>query len=124
MRENTVQFYLALLNIPVEYSSFDSVSMYLRGSGRFCRSIDMENWRNLLDIAQHPSQNFLSLLALFLPNSYFYTIFVQIVVNRLNKLETPDFVYLLRVLKALPVAKQFAFARFCWRMFPRFHFLR
>lgn len=59
---------------------------------------------------------------MFLPNSYFYTIFVQIVVNRLNKLETPDFVYLLRVLKALPVAKQFAFARFCWRMFPRFHF--
>lgn len=84
-------------------------------------AVDWENWRNLLEIAQHPSQNFLSLLAMFLPNSYFYTVFVQIVVNRLNKLETPDFVYLLRVLKALPVAKQFAFARFCWRMFPRFH---
>lgn len=26
VRENTVQFYLAFLNIPVEYSAFDGVS--------------------------------------------------------------------------------------------------
>lgn len=84
-------------------------------------TIDFDNWKNLLEIALHPSHNYISLLAMFLPSSYFYTIFVQIVVNRLNKLEPPDFAYLLRVLKALPVAKQFAFARFCWRMFCYFN---
>ena len=64
---------------------------------------------------RHPF-NYLSLLSFFLPSSLFYTIFIQIVVNRLTKLTQADFVYLLHVLSFLPVARQYAFARFCWRV--------
>lgn len=76
----------------------------------------MENWRNLLEIAKHPHSHYIALLSIFLPVSSFYTVFVQIVVNRLTKLDLSDFEYLIRVLSFLPVLRQFAFSRFCWKM--------
>ncbi|KAK8818627.1 hypothetical protein WA538_003938, partial [Blastocystis sp. DL] len=104
--ENTVQYYLAYLNIPVEYIRFDNENF----------SVDLGNWKNLLDIALHPHSNYISLLSLFLPVSSFYTIFIQIVVNRLNQLDATDFSYMLRVLELLSPSRRYAFARFCWRI--------
>ena len=116
MTENTVQYYLAYLNIPVEYIRFDNENLFLFSHVVTCSSVDLGNWKNLLDIALHPHSNYISLLSLFLPVSSFYTIFIQIVVNRLNQLDATDFSYMLRVLELLSPSRRYAFARFCWRL--------
>ena len=79
-------------------------------------SIDLDNWRNLQEISLHPHSNYISLLSIYLPVSLFYTIFVQIIVNKLNRLDGSDFNYILRVLGLLPSSRRYAFARVCWRM--------
>ncbi len=79
-------------------------------------SIDLDNWRNLQEISLHPHSNYISLLSIYLPVSLFYTIFGQIIVNKLNRLDGSDFNYILRVLGLLPSSRRYAFARFCWRM--------
>ena len=114
--DNTIQYYLSYLTIPVEYIKFDTLEQSLPRPSLTSRSADYDNWERLLDVAVHPTNNYLSLLSFFLPSSLFYTIFIQIVVNRLTKLTQADFVYLLHVLSFLPVARQYAFARFCWRV--------
>ena len=114
--DNTIQYYLSYLTIPVEYIKFDTLEPSLSRPPLMHRNVDYDNWERLLDVAVHPTNNYLSLLSLFLPSSLFYTIFIQIVVNRLTKLTQADFTYLLHVLSLLPVARQYAFARFCWRV--------
>ena len=114
--DNTVQYYLAYLTIPVEYIQFDTLGLYPHLLRLTHSTIDYANWRRLLDIATRPTTNYIALLSLFLPPASFYTIFIQIVVNRLTKLTSADYTYLLRVLSFLPVARQYAFARFCWRV--------
>ena len=114
--DNTIQYYLSYLTIPVEYIKFDTLEQSLQRPSLTSRSTDYDNWERLLDVAVHPTNNYLSLLSFFLPSSLFYTIFIQIVVNRLTKLTQADFIYLLHVLSFLPVARQYAFARFCWRV--------
>ena len=114
--DNTVQYYLSYLTIPVEYIQFDTLGLYRHLLRLTHSTIDYSNWRRLLDIATRPTTNYIALLSLFLPPASFYTIFIQIVVNRLTKLTPADYTYLLRVLSFLPVARQYAFARFCWRV--------
>lgn len=114
--DNTVQYYLSYLTIPVEYIQFDTLGLYPHLLRLTHSTIDYANWRRLLDIATRPTTNYIALLSLFLPPASFYTIFIQIVVNRLTKLTSADYSYLLRVLSFLPVARQYAFARFCWRV--------
>lgn len=116
--ENTVQYYLSYLTIPVEYIRFDNLGLYLLFLCLIHSTVDYTNWRRLLEIATRPTTNYIALLSLFLPPPSFYTIFIQIVVNRLTKLTPADYTYLLRVLSFLPVARQYAFARFCWRVYP------
>lgn len=114
--DNTVQYYLSYLTIPVEYIRFDTLGLYLSFLSLIRSTVDYTNWRRLLEIATRPTTNYIALLSLFLPPPSFYTIFIQIVVNRLTKLTPADYTYLLRVLSFLPVARQYAFARFCWRV--------
>ena len=114
--ENTVQYYLAYLNIPVEYIRFDNEHLFMHYLTLISSSVDLDNWRNLQEISLHPHSNYISLLSIYLPVSLFYTIFVQIIVNKLNRLDASDFSYILRVLGLLPASRRYAFARFCWRM--------
>lgn len=115
--ENTVQYYLAYLNIPVEYIRFDNEYLFSNVLYLISSSVDLDNWRNLQEIALHPHSNYISLLSIYLPVSSFYTIFVQIIVNKLTRLDASDFNYILRVLGLLPSSRRYAFARFCWRMY-------
>ena len=114
--DNTVQYYLAYLNIPVEYIRFDNEHLSTLIGVLIHSSVDLDNWRNLQEISLHPHSNYISLLSIYLPVSLFYTIFVQIIVNKLNRLDASDFSYILRVLGLLPSSRRYAFARFCWRM--------
>lgn len=114
--ENTVQYYLAYLKIPVEYIKFDNSELYWFITLVLYSTIDFDNWRSIIEIIKHPTDNFISLLSLFLPVRYFYTVYIQIVVNHLTKLDAANFNYLVKVLSYLPTSKQFPFARFCWRM--------
>lgn len=116
--ENTVQYYLAYLKIPVEYMRFDNSNLLILMSMNLMNSsIDFDNWKSILEIMKHPTDHFISLLSLFLPFHYFYTVFIQIVVNQMTKLDATNFIYIIKVLSYLSKEKQFPFARFCWRMY-------
>ena len=116
--ENTVQYYLAYLKIPVEYMRFDNSNLLIRMSMNLMNSsIYFDNWKSILEIMKHPTDHFISLLSLFLPFHYFYTVFIQIVVNQMTKLDATNFIYIIKVLSYLSKEKQFPFARFCWRMY-------
>ena len=114
--ENTVQYYLAYLKIPVDYIKFDNDKLYAF-SPVFNSSMDFDNWRSIIEIMKHPTNNFISLLSLFLPVQFFYTVYIQIIASHLNTLDFTNFNYLIKVLNFLPSHKQYPFSRFCWRMY-------
>ena len=80
-------------------------------------SMDHTNWKSILEIIKSPSNHYVSLLSLFLPVPYFYTVFIQIISMQLTKLDITNFNYILKVIQYLPTHKQFPFARYCWKMY-------
>lgn len=106
IERNTVQFYLAQLPLPVEYITFDNELF----------TVDCGDWRNLVDVALHPADNYISLLSVFVPASSFYTVYIQIIANIIGRFDVFKFRYMMKVLESLETRRRLCFARFCWKL--------